>query len=47
MHDLHSSLLKISDVLPTSSDDEVEINLKLSINLSLYVTVLPFLPVIS
>ena len=40
MHDLHSSLLKIPDVLSTSSDNEVDINLKLSINLSLYVIVL-------
>ena len=39
MHDLHSTLLKISDVLSTSSDREVDINLKLSINLSLHVTV--------
>ena len=41
MHDLHSILLKIPDVLSTSSDYEVGINLKLSINLSLYVIVLP------
>ena len=40
MHDLHSSLLKIPDVLSTSFDHEVDINLKLSINLSLYVIVL-------
>ena len=41
MHDLHSVLLKIADVLSTSSDNEVDIDLKLSINLSLYVIVLP------
>ena len=41
MHDLHSILLKIPDVLSASSDNEVGINLKLSINLSLYVIVLP------
>ena len=41
MHDLHSTLLKIPDVLSTSSDKEVGKNLKLSINLSLYVIVLP------
>ena len=41
MHDLHSILLKISDILSTSSDNEVDINLKLSINLSLRVIVLP------
>ena len=35
MHDLHSILLKIPDILSTSSDNEVDINLKLSINLSL------------
>ena len=40
MHDLHSILLKIPDVLSTSSDNGVGINLKLSINLSLYVMVL-------
>ena len=34
MHDLHSILLKIPDVLSTSSDNEVGVNLKLSINLS-------------
>ena len=37
MHDLHSILLKILDVLSTSSDYEVGINLKLSINLIFYV----------
>ena len=41
MHDLHSILLKIPDVLSTSSDNEVDVNLKLSINSSLYVTVSP------
>ena len=41
MHDLHYILLKIPDVLSTSSDNEVGINLKLSINLSLCVIVLP------
>ena len=40
MHDLHSILLKVPDVLWTSSDNEVEINLKRSINLRLYVIVL-------
>ena len=40
MHDLHSILLKIPDVLSTSSDNEVGINLKLSINLILHVIVL-------
>ena len=40
MHDLHSILLKIPDVLSTSSDNEVGINLKLSILLSLYVVLL-------
>ena len=39
MHDLHYLLLKISDVLSTRFDNESEINLKLSINLSLYVIV--------
>ena len=39
MHDLHSSLLKISDVLSTGFDNEPFINLKLSTNLSLYVIV--------
>ena len=43
MHDLDSILLKIPDVLSTSSDNEVGINLKLSINLSLYVIVFFFL----
>ena len=41
MHDLHSMLLNISDVLSTSSHNEVGINLKLSINLRLYVIILP------
>ena len=40
MHDLHSILLKIPDVLSTRFDNESDINLKLSINLSLYVIVL-------
>ena len=40
MHDLHSILLKIPDVLSASSDNYVGINLKPSINLSLHVTVL-------
>ena len=35
IHDLHSILLKIPDMLSTSSDNEVDINLKLSINFSL------------
>ena len=39
MHDLHSMVLKIPDMLSTSSDNQVDINLKLSINLSLYVIV--------
>ena len=39
MHDLHSILLKIPDVLLTRFENESDINLKLSINLSLYVTV--------
>ena len=43
MHDLHSILLKIPDVLSTRFDNESDINLKLSINLSLYVIVLPLL----
>ena len=43
MHDLHSSVLKILDVLSTISDNEVYINRKLSTNLSFYVTVLPLL----
>ena len=43
MHDLHSILLKIPDVLSTRFDNEPDINLKLSINLSLYVIVLPLL----
>ena len=37
MHDLHSILLKIPDALSTKYDKEVDINLKVSINLSLYV----------
>ena len=41
MHDLHSILLKIQDVLSTCFDNEVGINLKLSINLRLYVVILP------
>ena len=41
MHDLHPILLKIPDMLSTGFDNEVEINLKLSINLSLCVIVLP------
>ena len=41
MHDLHSILLKAPDVLSTSSDNEADINLKLSINLRLYVIILP------
>ena len=40
MHDLHSILLKIPDILSTSSGNEVKINLELSINLSLRVIVL-------
>ena len=40
VHDLHSMLLKFLDMLSTSSDNEVGINLKLSINLSLYAIVL-------
>ena len=40
MHDLHSILLTLPDVLSTSSDNEVGINLKLSILLSLYVVLL-------
>ena len=40
MHDLHSILLKIPDLLSTSSDNEVDINLKLSVNLNLYVIIL-------
>ena len=42
MHCLHSILLKIPDVLSASSDNEVDINIKLSINLRLYVIILPF-----
>ena len=40
MHDLNYILSKIPDVLSISSDNEVGINLKLSINLSMYVIVL-------
>ena len=43
MHDLHSILLKIPHVLSTKFDNEVDINLKLSINLILYVICLPLL----
>ena len=43
MHDLHSTLEKIPDKLSTRSDNEADVNLKLSINLSLYVIVLPLL----
>ena len=43
MHDLHSALVKIPDKLSTRSDNEAYMNLKLSINLSLYVIVLPLL----
>ena len=43
MHDLHYLLLKSRDVLSTSFDNEFDINLKPSINLTLYVTVLPLL----
>ena len=38
---MHSILLKFPDMLSTSSDNEVGINLKLSINLSLYEIALP------
>ena len=41
MHDLHSILLKIPNILSTSSDNEINLNLKLLINLSLLVIVLP------
>ena len=41
MHDLHSILLKIPNILSTSSDNEINLNLKLLINLSLVVIVLP------
>ena len=41
MHDLHSILLKVPDTLSKSSDNEVNINLKLSINFRLCVIVLP------
>ena len=40
MHDFHSMLLKTPDVISTSFDNESGINLKLSINLSLYAVVL-------
>ena len=40
MHNLHSILLKIPDVLSASCDNEAGLNLKLIINLSLYVIVL-------
>ena len=40
-HDLHSILLSFPDILSTRSDNEVDINLKLSINLSFYAIVLP------
>ena len=36
VHDLHSMVLEIPDILSTSSDNEVDINLKLSTNLSLH-----------
>ena len=41
MHDLHFILLKIPDMLSTRSDNESDVNQKLSINLSLRVIVLP------
>ena len=41
VHDLHSVLLKFPGALSTNSDNEVDINVKLSINLSLYTIVLP------
>ena len=41
MHDLHSVLLKMPDVLSKSSHNQVGKNLKLSINLNLYVIILP------
>ena len=41
MHDLHSILLKIPNILSTSSNNEINLNLKLLINLSLLVIVLP------
>ena len=44
MHDLHSILFKIPDMLSKSSDNEVDINLKLSINLRLYAIYLPLSP---
>ena len=42
VHDLHSILLKIPNILSTNSDNEVDINLKLSINLSLHAIVSEF-----
>ena len=44
MHDLHSILLKIPDILSASSDNEVDINLKLSKNLSLHAIFFPLSP---
>ena len=41
MHDWHSILLKIPVMLSTRSDNEADINLKLLINLSLFVIILP------
>ena len=41
VHDFHSILLKLPDILSTISDNEANINLKLSINLNLYAIVLP------
>ena len=41
MHDFHSILSKFLDKLSTCSDNEAGINLKLPINLSFYVIVLP------
>ena len=38
MHDLHSIRLKFADILSTSFDNEIDINLKQSVNLSLYAT---------
>ena len=40
MHDIHSILLKVPDVVLTRFHNESGINLKLSINLSLYVIAL-------
>ena len=42
MHALHSFLL-ISDKLSTRSNNDVDVNLKLSINFILYIFVLSFL----